>query len=110
MNLMDVIDNIREDEQTDKGLTPDGIQFMRELLWNDRLIKSIESDSYQAIFVSAVDLHEGARLIGEVFFDKQKRFKDGSVIMSSPIESIEKIHHELHMVKTNNSTYLVVTE
>lgn len=114
INLVDAIDTIRETcyvSNVDKPhFNEEGAQEIRGIIYHDRLINSI-TESYDAILVNAGSpdsLVEGTKLVGDVFFDERKRFPDGYCIFTSQVQSVEKLRHELYLVKTKNTTYLVI--
>lgn len=111
---MDVVKNIAETEldANSGGYSPKGIRMIRELLLNDRLFRGVNPTKYKAVLVTTpgqdIEVKVGSRLFGDIFFDTTKRFSDGEFIMASCIKNIEKLYHELYLVETENSTYLLV--
>lgn len=100
---------LQEDKDGDhRGLSDGAIQFIRSLLMNDTLFKSINPVDYDGVLLTMLPVEIGSSLAGVVFFDKKKRFKDGYGILTSRVKSITKLRHELYRVETAKSAYIMV--
>lgn len=113
ITLVSAIENIREAEYQHVGdksyFSEEGVLDIKALLEFDRCFQSIPSDTYDAVILSCKDLISvDARGLGDIFFDKNKRFPDGSFIITSRILAVEQLFSEIYLVKTKNSTYLVI--
>ncbi len=113
LNLVDSIQNVRDDTYINKGnksgFTEEGVEYVSALLKCDRLVKAapyhdaiIVTDKNQTIPVV------GSRFYGDIFFDKNNRFKDGNFIITSPVVKVVPIYSEITLIETNNTTYLVI--
>ena len=113
INLTDMIENIRKEEYDDYNYRPKfserGAREIRELLLYDRLFNSV-TEAYDVVMVLSKDVEivNGTRLVGDIFFDSKKRFPDGQCIITSTVNEVEKLRHEIYLVKTNNTNYLVI--
>ena len=113
ITLVSAIEMIREAEYQHVGdksyFSEEGVLDVKALLEFDRCFQSIPSDTYDAVILSCKDLiNVNGRGFGDVFFDKNKRFPDGSFIITSRILAVEQLFSEIYRVKTKNSTYLVI--
>lgn len=109
ISLVDTIKHaLEKDDGSHRGLSADTTQFIRALLMNDKLFRSIHSSDYDGVLVTEMPVSIGTRLMGAVFFDKKNRFMDGCGILTSHVKTVTKLRHELYRVETNNSAYIVV--
>lgn len=115
LNLVDMIGSIRKDEYDRDNYRPAfsdrGVREIRELLIYDRLFNAVDASSYDAVLITNKDAKVpvvGEKYLADVFFDKRKRFKDGCFIITSRVKSVTKLHHEIYMVETKNTKYLVI--
>lgn len=93
-------------------ISPNGIRLISAVIGSDQGVWSIPREEYDAILYSNVDVKEGQPLYGYVFSDVLERgnhpFPDGTGIRTSRVESFASPTDELKLVKTNNTTYLVI--
>lgn len=113
MNLTDIIQNIRKEHYINKGdkseFSQEGAEFITSLLSCDRLVKSCEG--YDGIIVTDKSQSKpilDGRFFGDIFLDKKKRFKDGVFIITGTVHKITNLYHEISMIETNRSKYLVI--
>ena len=114
IDLVDTIDTIYAEEfdEYKGGLSPRGVREIKELLVYDRLLQSVKPSEYDGVIVThsrnPMELEINFRFAGEVFFSKDNRFKDGQCIITTNVVDIEKARHEIYVVETENSVYLVI--
>lgn len=110
ISLVEAITNTLQDDKDGdhRGLSEEATQFIRALLLNDTLFKSINPADYDGVLTTVLPVEIGNPMMGAVFLDKKKRFKDGYGILTSHVKSITKLRHELYRVETNKSAYIVV--
>lgn len=113
MNLTDIIEGVRKEHYDNIGdksqFTEEGVGFIKSLLACDRLVNSCEG--YDGILVTdkrTQPVKLGERFYGDIFNDSKKRFTDGQFIIIGTVKEIIPLHHELTLVKTSRTNYLVV--
>lgn len=93
-------------------ISPNGIRLINDVIGSDQGVWSIPHEEYDAILFSTVNVQEGQSLYGYIFSDSLERgnhpFPDGTGIRTSRVESFASPTDELKLVKTNNTTYLVI--
>lgn len=93
-------------------ISPAGIDIIRGLISLDAGVGAIPFEEYDAILFSNVKVKEDQPMYGYVFFDMltsgNHPFPDGAGIRTSRVESFAFPTDELKLVKTNNTTYLVI--
>lgn len=91
---------------------PNGVRLISALIGSDQGVWSIPSEEYDAILYTNVNVQEGQPLYGYVFFDAIERgnhpFPDGTGVRTTRVDSFASPTDELKLVKTNNTTYLVI--
>lgn len=109
MNLMDIFQEALKDDLGDhRKLDQDTTAFIKAMLVNDTLFKSIHPSNYDAVVITEAPVEIGERMFGVIFGDKKKRFSDGDSIITTHVKSITKLRHELYRVETIKTNYLVV--
>lgn len=117
ITISDAIGRIRCTEYKahadEPGFTEEGVEEIKVLLHYDRCFNKAYSNNtvVDAVLLSddtKIDIEVGKRFFGDVMFDKKKRFKDGEFIIIGTVQSVEKLFSEIYLVKTKNSTYLVI--
>lgn len=109
MNLIDIIDNCFENDIGDYRVFDfEIVQFIRIILMNDILVNSIYFFVYDVIIVMKYLVEFYKKMIGVVFIDKKKCFKDGQNIISFVIKSIIKFCYEIYCVEIVKFVYLVI--